>query len=155
MPIDRSAVPFSRGTILGYPRIGADRELKRALEAHWAGRTTATRLEAACRELRLATARRLAGLGLDPADGSVPSPFSPYDHVLDAAVMLGLVPAAEYFGAARGDASRPPLETTKWFDTNYHYLVPEVGPRTPVSFADDAPVPVSYTHLTLPTNREV
>ncbi|GAB2469684.1 5-methyltetrahydropteroyltriglutamate--homocysteine S-methyltransferase [Xylanimonas ulmi] len=137
MPI---ATPFPGGTILGYPRIGRRRELKRALEARWAGRTTDAELEAASRALRLATVRRLVALGLDPADGSVPSSFSPYDQVLDAAVLLGAVPAADYFVAARGDGARPPLEMTKWFDTNYHYLVPEIGPDTPLTFADDAPV---------------
>ncbi|QAY62631.1 5-methyltetrahydropteroyltriglutamate--homocysteine S-methyltransferase [Xylanimonas allomyrinae] len=132
--------PFPGGTILGYPRIGRRRELKRALEARWAGRTTDADLEATCRALRLATVRHLAGLGLDPADGSIPSSFSPYDHVLDAAVTLGVVPAADYHVAARGDGTRPPLELTKWFDTNYHYLVPQIGPHTPLAFADDAPV---------------
>ncbi len=135
-----SSAPFAGGTVLGYPRIGRRRELKRALEARWAGRATDAELEDTCRALRLATVRHLVSLGLDPTDGSVPSSFSPYDQVLDAAVLLGIVPAAEYFAAARGDESRPPLEMTKWFDTNYHYLVPEIGPDTPVSFADDAPV---------------
>ena len=135
-----SSAPFAGGTVLGYPRIGRNRELKRALEARWAGRTTDAELEDTCRALRLATVRHLVALGLDPADGSVPSSFSPYDQVLDAAVLLGIVPAADYFAAARGDERRPPLEMTKWFDTNYHYLVPEIGPDTPISFADDAPV---------------
>ncbi|WP_425953714.1 5-methyltetrahydropteroyltriglutamate--homocysteine S-methyltransferase [Xylanimonas sp. McL0601] len=137
MPI---ATPFPGGTILGYPRIGRRRELKRALEARWAGRTTDAELEAASCALRLATVRRLVELGLDAADGSVPSSFSPYDQVLDAAVLLGVVPARDYFVAARGDGTRPPLEMTKWFDTNYHYLVPEIGPGTPITFADDAPL---------------
>ena len=137
MPI---ATPFPGGTLLGYPRIGRHRELKRALEAHWAGRTTAAQLEDTSRALRLATVRHLVELGLDPADGSVPGSFSPYDQVLDAAVVLGIVPAADYVVAARGDGARPPLEMTKWFDTNYHYLVPEIGPDTPIAFADDAPV---------------
>ncbi|QAY70979.1 5-methyltetrahydropteroyltriglutamate--homocysteine S-methyltransferase [Xylanimonas protaetiae] len=131
---------FPGGTILGYPRIGRRRELKRAVEAHWAGRTTAAELDETLTALRLATVRRLVALGLDPADGSVPSSFSPYDHVLDAAVLLGVEPADGYFAAARGDATRPPLEMTKWFDTNYHYLVPEIGPDTPITYADDAPV---------------
>ncbi|ACZ30860.1 5-methyltetrahydropteroyltriglutamate--homocysteine S-methyltransferase [Xylanimonas cellulosilytica DSM 15894] len=135
-----STPAFPGGTILGYPRIGRRRELKRALEAHWSGRTSAAELAETLAALRLATARHLVALGLDAGDGSVPGSFSPYDHVLDAAVLLGIEPADRYFAAARGDATRPPLEMTKWFDTNYHYLVPEIGPGTPVSFADDAPV---------------
>jgi 5-methyltetrahydropteroyltriglutamate--homocysteine methyltransferase len=149
--------PFEGGTILGYPRIGRRRELKRALEAHWAGRTTADQLEATARELRLATLRRLVALGLDPADGSVPGSFSFYDQVLDAAVTLGALPArfgapaqvaplrdggtgvplSTYFALARGTSDQPPLEMTKWFDTNYHYLVPEIGPGTTFRLTDD------------------
>ncbi len=153
-----AGTPFAGGTILGYPRIGRRRELKRALEAHWAGRTSADQLEAAARELRLATLRRLVALGLDPADGSVPGSFSSYDHVLDAAVTLGALPArfgaltsdvaalrdggtgvpsSTYFALARGTQDAPPLEMTKWFDTNYHYLVPEIGPATTFRLTDD------------------
>ncbi|AEG42882.1 5-methyltetrahydropteroyltriglutamate--homocysteine S-methyltransferase [Isoptericola variabilis] len=153
-----TTTPFEGGTILGYPRIGRRRELKRALEAHWAGRTSADELEAAARDLRLATLRRLVELGLDPADGSVPGSFSYYDQVLDAAVTLGALPArfgalasgvaplhdggtgvplSTYFALARGSAEQPPLEMTKWFDTNYHYLVPEIGPGTRFRLTDD------------------
>ncbi|WP_277212197.1 5-methyltetrahydropteroyltriglutamate--homocysteine S-methyltransferase [Isoptericola croceus] len=137
---------FPGGTILGYPRIGRRRELKRAVEAYWAGRTDLDTLEAAAREVRLATLRRLVELGLDPADGSVPGSFSFYDQVLDAAVTLGAVPdrfdglqpgLPGYFTLARGAGDQPPLEMTKWFDTNYHYLVPEISPATTFSLADD------------------
>ncbi|WP_418275504.1 5-methyltetrahydropteroyltriglutamate--homocysteine S-methyltransferase [Isoptericola jiangsuensis] len=151
-----SAVPtpapaFTGGTVLGYPRIGRRRELKRAVEACWAGRTTTDELEATARDLRLATVSRLVELGLDATDGSVPGSFSFYDQVLDVVATLGAVPArfapltddagrldlAGYFTVARGAGEDAPLEMTKWFDTNYHYLVPEIGPDTPISFVDD------------------
>lgn len=133
-------------TILGYPRIGRRRELKRAVEAYWAGRTTAEELERTAVELRAATRTRLAELGL-PGPSAVPETFSYYDQVLDAALAVGVVPSR--FGAldpaaldtlftlARGSADQPPLEMTKWFDSNYHYLVPEVDERTPFAAAPD------------------
>ncbi|MEV0588221.1 5-methyltetrahydropteroyltriglutamate--homocysteine S-methyltransferase [Nonomuraea sp. NPDC050310] len=122
---------FPSSTVLGYPRIGPDRELKRALESYWAGRTTRADLEATGAELRAATWRRLAELGLE---GLPSGTFSLYDQVLDTAVLLGAVPEryreAEdpYFAMARGTDGLAPLRMTKWFDTNYHYLVPELGP---------------------------
>ncbi len=135
---------FPGGTILGYPRIGRMRELKRALESFWKGATTADQLESAARELRLENLARLAELGLDKDASAIPSNFSFYDHVLDAAVTLGAVPTrfadlrdadggvdlAGYSTIARGVGDKAPLEMTKWFDSNYHYLVPEIGPET-------------------------
>ena len=135
---------FPAGTILGYPRIGRRRELKRALEAHWAGEIDDADLEARTAELRRATRERLAELGLGRDDSSIPESFSLYDQVLDAALAVGALPArfdalreadgsiglAAAFAAARGAGDQPPLELTKWFDTNYHYLVPEIGPET-------------------------
>ncbi|WP_425455409.1 5-methyltetrahydropteroyltriglutamate--homocysteine S-methyltransferase [Amycolatopsis palatopharyngis] len=124
-------------TILGYPRIGPDRELKRAIEAYWAGTLDEAELQRTGHDLRVAGWRSLAGAGLD----TVPSnTFSYYDQVLDTATLfgalparfteLGLSPTDTYFAAARGTAEAPALEMTKWFDTNYHYLVPEIGPDT-------------------------
>lgn len=144
-------VPFPAGTVLGYPRIGRRRELKKAVEAFWAGRTTADKLEATARELRLTTVRRLVDRGLGADDASVPGSFSFYDQVLDVVAALGAVPSRfasltdadgrldlpGYFTVARGQGDDAPLEMTKWFDTNYHYLVPEIGPDTPVRFVDD------------------
>ena len=135
---------FPSGTILGYPRIGRRRELKRALEAHWAGDLDDAELEVRTAELRRATRGRLAQLGLGRDDSSIPESFSLYDPVLDAALAIGALPArfdalrepdgsiglAATFAAARGSGDQPPLELTKWFDTNYHYLVPEIGPET-------------------------
>ncbi|WP_066291888.1 5-methyltetrahydropteroyltriglutamate--homocysteine S-methyltransferase [Arthrobacter sp. B6] len=135
--------PFPAASILGYPRIGRRRELKKAIEAYWAGKIDAAALDAAAKEIQLGTAKRLQGLGLTEA-AAVPGTFSYYDQVLDAAAHLGAVPArfgnllnAEgqldidgYFTLARGNKEQQPLEMTKWFDTNYHYLVPEIGPET-------------------------
>ena len=135
--------PFPSASILGYPRIGRRRELKKAVEAYWAGKIDAAALDAAAKEIQLGTAKRLQGLGLTEA-AAVPGTFSYYDQVLDAAAHLGAVPARfgnllnaqgqldidGYFTLARGNKDQQPLEMTKWFDTNYHYLVPEIGPET-------------------------
>lgn len=134
---------FPAASLLGYPRIGRRRELKKAVEAYWAGKIDAAALDAAAKEIQLGTAKRLQGLGLTEA-AAVPGTFSYYDQVLDAAAHIGAVPArfgnllnAEgqldidgYFTLARGNKEEQPLEMTKWFDTNYHYLVPEIGPET-------------------------
>jgi len=135
--------PFPAASLLGYPRIGRRRELKKAVEAYWAGKIDAAALDAAAKEIQLGSARRLVELGLDePA--AVPGTFSYYDQVLDAAAHLGAIPARfgnlltdegvldidGYFTLARGSREQQPLEMTKWFDTNYHYLVPEIGPET-------------------------
>ncbi|MFI9596198.1 5-methyltetrahydropteroyltriglutamate--homocysteine S-methyltransferase [Nonomuraea sp. NPDC052265] len=125
--------PFPTSTVLGYPRIGPRRELKRALESYWDGRSGRAELERTGAEIRERTWRRLAELGLE---GLPSNTFSLYDHVLDTAVLLGAVPeryrAAEdpYFAMARGTEGLAPLRMTKWFDTNYHYIVPEIGPET-------------------------
>ena len=149
------AVPeFPAGTILGYPRIGPHRELKKALEAFWAGKTSAADVEAVAADLRKQTRTRLAGLGLRTDVPAIPSAFSFYDHVLDATTVVGAVPArfadlADADGrldlagcstVARGRGDDLPLEMTKWFDTNYHYLVPEIGPETTFRYASDRPV---------------
>src|SRR4051794_10269809 len=137
-------------TVLGYPRIGPNRELKWALEAYWEGRTSTDGLRAAGRELRAATWRRLAALGLG---APVSNTFSLYDHVLDTALLLDAVPDRyrkltgpdgdpldAYFAMARGTDRLAPLPMTKWFDTNYHHLVPEIGPDTPLRLAGDQPL---------------
>ncbi len=142
---------FPTGTILGYPRIGHRRELKKAVEAFWAGKISADELEAAAASLRATTRERLASLGLGRDDSSIPEAFSYYDQVLDAAVTVGAVPTrferlvksdgtidlAGYFTIARGEGADTPAEMTKWFDSNYHYLVPEIGPETKFHLASD------------------
>jgi 5-methyltetrahydropteroyltriglutamate--homocysteine methyltransferase len=137
---------FPASTVLGYPRIGPHRELKRALESYWDGRSTYQELESTGLRLREETWRRLDALGL----GALPSgTFSLYDQMLDTAVLLGAVPDRyrggtgedAYFAMARGAEGIAPLRMTKWFDTNYHYIVPEIGPDT--SFRLDAAKPLS------------
>lgn len=130
-----SRQPFT-ATITGSPRIGPRRELKRATEGYWAGRTSRSDLESVAAGLRHDTWSGLAAAGLD----SVPiNTFSYYDQMLDTSALLGALPARvgaisdeldRYFAAARGNDDVAPLEMTKWFDTNYHYLVPEIGPST-------------------------
>ena len=132
-------------TVLGYPRIGGRRELKKATESWWAGRISREELEKTTAGLRRATWETLRDAGL----ASIPSnTFSLYDHVLDTAVLFGAVPARfaglsgleAYFAMARGSDGIAPLEMTKWFDTNYHYLVPELGPDTAFRLAGDKPL---------------
>jgi 5-methyltetrahydropteroyltriglutamate--homocysteine methyltransferase len=130
-----TAQPFT-ATVTGSPRIGPRRELKRATEGYWAGRTSRSELESVAATLRRDMWSGLAAAGLD----SVPvNTFSYYDQMLDTAVLLGALPARvakvpdepdRYFAAARGNDDIAPLEMTKWFDTNYHYLVPEIEPAT-------------------------
>ncbi len=84
---------FPEGTILGYPRIGRRRELKKAVEAFWAGRIDEQELERTAADLRAATRERLAALGLGRTDSSIPESFSFYDQVLDAAATVGAIPA--------------------------------------------------------------
>lgn len=124
--------------IVGFPRIGADRELKKALESYWAGKTSRDALEQTGRELRARHWARQAEAGLDLV---TVGDFAFYDQVLSTSALLGVVPGR--FGAVDGDIDldtqfrmargRAPtgedaiaLEMTKWFDTNYHYLVPEL-----------------------------
>ena len=140
--------PAFKATVLGYPRIGADRELKRALEAHWAGKTTQEELHQAAAAVQLADLERLTQLGLDAQNGALPGDVAYYDQVLETTAALSAVPSrfasaipgeintAEAFLLARGDAAHAPLELTKWFDTNYHYLVPEIDEST--TFAPNA-----------------
>ncbi|MFD6375655.1 5-methyltetrahydropteroyltriglutamate--homocysteine S-methyltransferase [Streptomyces albidoflavus] len=141
----KSAAAAARSTMYGYPRQGQHRELKKAVEGYWKGRVGADALKKTAAELRRANWAQLAEAGID----EVPTgDFSYYDHVLDTSVMVGAVPPRHraavdadpldgYFAMARGNQDVAPLEMTKWFDTNYHYLVPELGPDT-VFTADSA-----------------
>ena len=124
---------FPSFTIEGYPRVGANRELKKALESFWAGRIDEETFTSSAHSIRLENYARLRDLGLD-ADYAIPADVALYDHVLETSLTVGLIGGeaeeidlAEYFALARGNAERSPLEMTKWFDTNYHYLVPEVA----------------------------
>ncbi|MFE7577612.1 5-methyltetrahydropteroyltriglutamate--homocysteine S-methyltransferase [Streptomyces sp. NPDC057521] len=134
----KSAAAAARATVYGYPRQGQDRELKKAVEGYWKGRVSADALRQTAAQLRHDNRQQLADAGIQ----EVPTgDFSLYDHVLDTTVMVGAIPerhrqavAADavdgYFAMARGTQDVAPLEMTKWFDTNYHYLVPELGPGT-------------------------
>ncbi|GCD47730.1 5-methyltetrahydropteroyltriglutamate--homocysteine S-methyltransferase [Streptomyces paromomycinus] len=140
----KPAAAAARATVYGYPRQGQHRELKKAVEGYWKGRVIADALRETARDLRRSNWQQLADAGIH----EVPTgDFSYYDHVLDTSVMVGAVPerhraAVEadaldgYFAMARGTQDVAPLEMTKWFDTNYHYLVPELGPDT--VFATDS-----------------
>ncbi len=127
---------------LGFPRIGVQRELKRALEAYWSGAQSAQDLENTGRELRARHWKLQEAAGLD----FVPvGDFAWYDHVLEWTTLLGAVPARfaqsdrdpvaldTLFRMGRGRAPTgtpaAACEMTKWFDTNYHYLVPELVPN--------------------------
>ncbi|AGF71033.1 5-methyltetrahydropteroyltriglutamate--homocysteine S-methyltransferase [Corynebacterium halotolerans] len=128
-----SAHTFPAATIEGYPRVGPNRELKKALESYWAGRIDAGTFTSTAHSLRVDTYARLRNLGLT-GDYAIPADVALYDQVLETALTVGLlggdadeVPLDEEFALARGNAERAPLEMTKWFDTNYHYIVPEVA----------------------------
>src|SRR6266571_5337031 len=119
--------------ILGFPRIGAKRELKLALEAYWRGEIPERELSNVGRELRKRHWQCQCDAGLDLV---TVGDFAWYDSVLQTLAYLGCVPGRfgfdpraltlpQYFTLARGDADHPAMEMTKWFDTNYHYLVPE------------------------------
>ena len=121
---------------LGFPRMGAKRELKFALESYWAGNTDESSLLTVAQELRAKHWRlqKEAGIETPPSND-----FSLYDHVLDMAATLGAVPQRfrhdggqvtlkTYFAMARGAQDATAMEMTKWFDTNYHYVVPEFEP---------------------------
>jgi len=120
-------------TNLGFPRIGAKRELKCAVESFWAGKIGTEELESTAKTLRRQNWKLQQDIGIK----HIPSnDFSLYDQVLDTAAMVGAVPArflwqgeavdlATYFAMARGLDKIPAMELTKWFDSNYHFLVPE------------------------------
>ncbi|HLS65621.1 MAG TPA: 5-methyltetrahydropteroyltriglutamate--homocysteine S-methyltransferase, partial [Pseudogracilibacillus sp.] len=124
---------------LGYPRIGGDREWKRALEAYWRGDITEAELIEQTDAIRLDNIRKQKELGVD----LIPvGDFTLYDHVLDVATQFGIVPERydydggkvdvdTYFAIARGTDNAVAGEMTKWFNTNYHYIVPELDAREP------------------------
>ena len=119
---------------LGFPRIGINRELKFALERFWSGEWDEMELQAAAHSIRAAHWMMQVDAGIQ----QIPcNDFSLYDHVLDTAILLDAIPSrfrsvepglSRYFAMARGADGLPALEMTKWFDTNYHYIVPEFVP---------------------------
>ena len=139
---------------LGFPRMGVHRELKKALEAHWLGNLDEAGLLSAAQALRLNhwVLQKQAGIQHVPSND-----FSFYDHVLDTCAMVGVVPPRyawkgpevdlpTYFAMARGVARKrgqadvSAMEMTKWFDTNYHYIVPEFTKGQEFSLGSVKPV---------------
>ncbi|MFE3290760.1 5-methyltetrahydropteroyltriglutamate--homocysteine S-methyltransferase [Rhodococcus sp. NPDC059234] len=141
-----SAATYS-SSVLGYPRIGPRRELKRALEAYWHGQSSQAELVAIGRDLQEQTWSELAATGLTQVPGNT---FSYYDHVLDNALLFGAVPARFaplqgeldeldfYFTMARGRPDFPPLELVRYIDTNYYYRQPELDQDTVFALHADA-----------------
>ncbi len=140
-----------KASVIGYPRIGKHRELKKALEGYWSGRLSIDDLASAGAAIRRENwlTQRDAGIDFIPSND-----FSLYDQVLDTIALVGAVPDRfhwdggtvdldTYFAMARG-AQREGLdvaamEMTKWFDTNYHYLVPELHPGQRFSLSSRKP----------------
>ncbi|KAL3646271.1 hypothetical protein CASFOL_011451 [Castilleja foliolosa] len=129
--------------IVGYPRMGPKRELKFALESFWDSKSSAEDLEKVSADLRASIWKQMSGAGIKYIPSNT---FAYYDQVLDTTAMLGAVPPrynwtggeigfSTYFSMARGNASVPAMEMTKWFDTNYHFIVPELGPDVKFSYA--------------------
>lgn len=118
--------------VFGYPRIGLKRELKKALESYWSGQISKSDLINSTDSIILSNAKTILEHEID----IVPSnEFSLYDFILDHSVMFNVVPERfksisdpleRYFAIARGKETLPASEMTKWFNTNYHYIVPEI-----------------------------
>ncbi|MDR1195977.1 MAG: 5-methyltetrahydropteroyltriglutamate--homocysteine S-methyltransferase, partial [Endomicrobium sp.] len=118
--------------VTGFPRIGEQRELKKALESYWSGKITPSQLQETASKIRETNwiCQKNSGIDLVSVND-----FSLYDNMLDTAVMLNAVPERfrhieneldRYFAMARGTNEIPALEMTKWFNTIYHYIVPEL-----------------------------
>jgi len=135
-------------TNLGFPRIGSHRELKTALESYWSGASTAEDLTRTAASLRARhwVLQQKAGMDHIPSND-----FSLYDQMLDTIAMLGAVPPRFgdhngqvsldlTFAMARGRQDAPAMEMTKWFDTNYHYIVPELTADMAFALATDKAV---------------
>lgn len=131
---------MAKSSVLGYPRIGANREWKKALEAFWSGKLPEEQFHAELKEIRLNHLRKQQEKGIDLI---AVNDFSYYDHILDTAAMFGIVPKrfayeggavplSVYYGIARGTKDATASEMTKWFNTNYHYIVPELDGTNPV-----------------------
>ncbi len=123
-------IVFIMSSILGFPRIGKNRELKKALESFWSGKCSSQELESVAKSLRAKHWEIQKGL-----DYVCVNDFSLYDNVLDLAYALNAKPyrfkdlegLEGYFAMARGHQKGVACEMTKWFNTNYHYVVPELS----------------------------
>ena len=124
--------------ITGFPRIGEQRELKRALEGFWAGKIDEASLQAVAKELRIKHIKYQDERGIDLISAN---DFSFYDLMLDNIITFGAIPSRfqnlngleQYFALARGSKDAVAMEMTKWFNTNYHYIVPEITKDTKFS----------------------
>ncbi|ASS98076.1 MULTISPECIES: 5-methyltetrahydropteroyltriglutamate--homocysteine S-methyltransferase [Geobacillus] len=126
-----------RSSNVGYPRIGEKREWKKTLESFWSGQIDKEQFTKTMEAIRLDSIRKQLEKGID----LIPiGDFSLYDHVLNTALMFGYIPERfqqiddpleQYFAMARGTNGQHALEMTKWFNTNYHYIVPEIGQTKP------------------------
>lgn len=133
-------------TVFGYPRIGPQRELKKALESYWNGKISQTELIRESEKLILNNAKTITQYGID----IIPSnEFSFYDFILDLSAMFNVIPKRfrkienpldRYFAIARGTSDTTPSEMTKWFNTNYHYIVPEIESNTTFGFKENKPL---------------
>ena len=137
--------------VSGFPRIGRNRELKFATEGYWRGEKSADELAGTAKSIRVENWKLMQDAGID----LIPSnDFSYYDQVLDTIALVGAVPERygwdggdvdldTYFAMARGrqtaEVDVTAMEMTKWFDTNYHYLVPELAPDTRFSLSSSKP----------------
>lgn len=123
---------MSKSFVTGFPRIGEQRELKFALESFWAGKTSFSEVEKVAAELK----KRHWNYQIDAkVDLISVNDFSYYDLMLDNIITFGAIPPRFaglsgydlYFSMARGNANSVAMEMTKWFNTNYHYIVPELS----------------------------
>ncbi|KAG0150011.1 hypothetical protein CROQUDRAFT_652994 [Cronartium quercuum f. sp. fusiforme G11] len=140
-----------QSAVLGFPRIGDKREIKKAVEAYWADKISAEELQAVAKDVRLQNWRRIQAAGVD----HIPSgDFALYDHVLDHCTMFNVVPNKYYeakltpldlsFAMGRGrqrdGVDLPACEMNKYLGTNYHYIVPEVSKQTEFKLVHQKPV---------------
>ena len=137
---------YVKTTVFGYPKIGPQKELKKVLESYWNGKTSQAELIKTSENLILNNAKTIAKHGID----IIPSnEFSFYDFILDLSVMFNVIPERfrkiensleKYFAIARGTADAPASEMTKWFNTNYHYIVPEIESNTEFELKENKPL---------------
>ncbi|CEH17118.1 cobalamin-independent methionine synthase [Ceraceosorus bombacis] len=142
---------MSQSAVLGFPRIGPLREVKKANEAYWSGKISSEELLKVAKEQRLLTYQTIKEQGVDVIPTGT---FSLYDHVLDISNTFGIVPEAyaksglsaldQSFAMARGHqkggVDLPAQEMQKWFDSNYHYIVPEFTESSAFAIKDTKPI---------------
>ncbi|CAO1623988.1 unnamed protein product [Parajaminaea phylloscopi] len=142
---------MAQSAVLGFPRIGPQREVKKALEAYWGDKISSEELLKVSKEQRLLTYETIKKQGVDVIPTGT---FTLYDHVLDFSNTFNIIPAAyaksglspldTFFAMARGHqkggVDLPATEMKKWFDSNYHYLVPELHEAVDFKLNNTKPV---------------